>query len=161
MVPFAPTAINCAPAHTTRLMSDEVPVFWSVQAVTVNGVEPEIAPEVAVIVVEPVEIELAIPFEPGSLLMVAIALSDELQITDEVTSPRKLLENVPNAMNCLVIPIAMIVDAKGFGCVATMDTSTAGVTVIVAMPDTSPMVAVMFDDPRDKADAQPRSEHML
>ena len=58
----------------------------SVAAVTVREVEPEIAPEVAVIVVTPTELERAEPLELMSLLMVAMLVADELHVTEEVRS---------------------------------------------------------------------------
>ena len=87
-MPSAPVVTSRDPPHTTRYKSDKVPEFWSDQAETDSVVAPESPLEVAVIVVVPVESELAFPFEPVALLIVAIALSDVLQVTDDVTSPR-------------------------------------------------------------------------
>ncbi len=56
----------------------------SVAAVTVSVVEPEILPDVAVIVVVPAATEVASPFEPAALLIVAAAVLDELQVTAAV-----------------------------------------------------------------------------
>ncbi len=53
----------------------------SVAGVTVMVVEPVVPPEVAVIVVEPAATEVASPFEPAALLIVATAVADELQVT--------------------------------------------------------------------------------
>jgi len=53
-------------------------------AVTVRVVEPEMFPEVAVIVVIPVPTAVAIPFDPAALLIVATELTEELQVTDAV-----------------------------------------------------------------------------
>jgi hypothetical protein len=58
----------------------------SVSEVTVNVVDPDILPDVAVIVVEPAVVELASPLEPPALLMAATAAADEFQVTDAVKS---------------------------------------------------------------------------
>jgi len=50
-------------------------------AVTVSVADPEIVPDVAVMVVEPVATEVANPFEPAALLTVATDDADELQVT--------------------------------------------------------------------------------
>jgi len=51
---------------------------------TDNTVKPEILPEVAVIVVGPGVTEVANPFEPAALLIVATDLDEEPQVTDVV-----------------------------------------------------------------------------
>jgi hypothetical protein len=53
----------------------------SVAAVTVSVVDPDIPADVAVIVVEPVVTEVALPLEPAALLMAATVAIDELQDT--------------------------------------------------------------------------------
>ena len=55
----------------------------SVAAVTVSVVDPDMPPDVAVIVVEPADADVAKPLEPA-LLMVAIPAADEFQVTDVV-----------------------------------------------------------------------------
>jgi hypothetical protein len=54
----------------------------SVAGVTVSVVDPDILPDVAVIVVEPAVAEVASPLEPAALLIVATDAADELQVTD-------------------------------------------------------------------------------
>ena len=49
-----------------------------------NTVKPEIRPEVAVIVVAPGVTEVANPFDPAALLIVATDLDEEPQVTDFV-----------------------------------------------------------------------------
>ena len=61
----------------------EISIDSSTACVTVSVVDPEMLPEVAVIVVEPVSTDVASPFGPDILLMVAILVFDEFQITDE------------------------------------------------------------------------------
>jgi hypothetical protein len=111
----------------------------SVAAVTVSVVEPDILPELAVIVVVPATIDVANPCEPFALLMDAIDVADELQITDVVRFCVVLFENVPVAVNCLLVPLAML----GFVGVTASDTSVADVTVSVVEPDTLPELAVI------------------
>jgi hypothetical protein len=58
----------------------------SVAGVTVRVVEPDMLPDVAVIAVEPVAIEVANPLEPDVLLIAATAAVDEFHITVVVRS---------------------------------------------------------------------------
>jgi hypothetical protein len=58
----------------------------SVAGVTVRVVEADTPPDVARIVVEPVSTEVASPFEPDALLIVAMFVAEELQVTDAVRS---------------------------------------------------------------------------
>ncbi len=58
----------------------------SVADVIVSDVDAETLPKAAVIVVEPVETEVAKPFDPAALLMVATAVADEVQVTEADTS---------------------------------------------------------------------------
>src|SRR4051812_37541608 len=67
--------------------------------VTVRLVEPEIDPELPLIVVVPAAMLLASPFEPVVLLMVAALVLLELQVTDCVKSYVYPLK-VPIAVNC-------------------------------------------------------------
>jgi hypothetical protein len=53
----------------------------SVAEVTVSVVEPEILPDVAVIVVDPAVADVAKPLEPAALLMAATPEADEPQVT--------------------------------------------------------------------------------
>jgi hypothetical protein len=53
----------------------------SVAGVTVSEVDPDTLPDVAVIVVEPAATEVASPLEPAALLIVAMPVLDELQVT--------------------------------------------------------------------------------
>jgi len=58
----------------------------SVAAVTVSVVDPDILPDVAVIVVEPAAAGVARPLEPAALLMVATPPVNEPQVTVVVRS---------------------------------------------------------------------------
>jgi len=57
-----------------------------VAGVTVSVVDPEMLPEVAVIIVEPAAAEVANPLEPAALLIVAAPVFDELQVAAVVRS---------------------------------------------------------------------------
>ena len=115
----------------------------SVADVTVSAAVPDTLPDVAVIVVEPVATEVALPLEPAALLIAATVALDELQDTAVVRFCVELLEYVPVAVNCWVVPLTML----EFAGVTAMDTSVAEVTVSVAVPTTLPDVAVIVDDP--------------
>lgn len=56
----------------------------SVAGVTVNVVDPEVPPNIAVIVVEPAVTDVDRPLEPAALLMVATPAVNEFQVTDVV-----------------------------------------------------------------------------
>ncbi len=107
----------------------------SVAAVTVRVVEPETPPKVAVIVVDPTPTPIASP----GLVIVALLTSDDVQLTCVDKSWVVLSVNVPVAVNCCVVPLAML----GFEGVIEIDTSVAGVTVKVVVPEILPEVAVM------------------
>ena len=72
----------------------------SVAVVTVNVVLPEISPDVAVIVVMPANSEVASPLKPAALLMVAIAGTEDVQVTDDVRFCVVASVNIPVAINC-------------------------------------------------------------
>jgi len=115
----------------------------SVAAVTVSVVVPEIAPDVAFIVVEPVATGVASPFEPPALLMLAIVVADELHVTVGVRFCVEPSEYVPVAVNCFVVPSAIL----GLVGVIAAEDSVAAVTVSVVDPDTAPNAAEMVVEP--------------
>jgi hypothetical protein len=86
-------------------------------AVTVKVVDPEILPDVAVIVVVPPATPVARPLDE----IVAVAVFDELQATDPVMFCVVLSEYVPVAVNCCVAPIKML----GLAGVTAMEASVA------------------------------------
>jgi hypothetical protein len=106
----------------------------SVAGVTVKVVEPDMLPDVAVIIVEPATAEAASPSVPAALLMAATPAADEFQITDVVRSCVVLSENVPMAVSCCVVPGAML----GLAGVIARETSVACVTVTPVHPDVFP-----------------------
>jgi len=125
----------------------------AVPLMTVSVVDPGMFPDVAVIVVVPVETEVASPLEPAALLMVATVVDDELQITDVVTFCVVLSEKVPAAVNCCVVPGAIL----GLAGMTAIDTSVADVTVNMVVPDmfVAGSVAVIVDEPVDTDVAKP------
>ena len=109
----------------------------SVAGVTVRVVEPEMFPDVAVIVVEPEAAEVARPLEPAALLIAATPVLEELQVTAAVRSCVVLSENIPVAVSCCTVPLAML----GLVGVTVIATSSAGVTVRMVEPDMVSAVA--------------------
>ena len=78
-----------------------------VAAFTVRPVEPDTPPDAAVIVVDPAATAVANPLEPAALLMVAVPF-EEVQVTVLVKSCVVLSEKVPVAVNCSLVPFAML-----------------------------------------------------
>lgn len=77
--------MNCWVAPTEMfwlygVIARDTSVAW----VTVSVVDPEMLPEVALIVVEPVVTDVARPWEPAALLIVATAVLEEVQVTAAV-----------------------------------------------------------------------------
>jgi hypothetical protein len=77
-VTFVETEIVAVAGVMSKDMSTDV--------VTVSVVVPEMFPEVAVMRDEPVPTDVARPLEPDVLPMVATAVFEEFQATDEETS---------------------------------------------------------------------------
>lgn len=104
-----PVALNCweAPAAEAGFLG-VTSMETRVAAVTVSEVDPDTLPEAAVTFVVPVESERANPFETTSLLMDATASFDRLHVTDAVMSRVVLSENTPVALNCWVVPSAIL-----------------------------------------------------
>ena len=135
-----PVAVNCRVVPRAMLGFVGVTAMDTrVAGVTVRIVDPETLPNVAVIVDVPAATEVAFPLEPEALLMVATDVTDELQVTNVVRSCVVLSEKVPVAVNCWVVPSAML----GLVGVTEMDTSVAVVTVRVVDPEMLPDVAVI------------------
>jgi hypothetical protein len=68
------------------------------------------------------------------LLMIATVAKDELQVTTDVRSSTLPSVNVPAAVNCCVVPSAIV----AVGGSIVIDTSAAGLTTNVAVPFTVP-----------------------
>jgi hypothetical protein len=123
----------------------------SVAGFTVSMVDPDMLPDVAVMVLVPAATEVARPFEPVTLPIDATLVLEEFQATVSVRSCVVLSENVPVAVNCWVVPLAML----GLVGVIARDTSVAGFTVSVVEPDILPDDAVIVVVPAATAAAKP------
>ena len=147
-----PIAVNCwVEPGTMEAVAGDTLMETRMAAVTVSVVEPDIAPEVAVIVEVPIPMLLPNPCEPDVLLMVATVAVEELHTTVLVISCVLLSVKVPVAVNCFCVPIAI----EGVAGVTAIDTNPARVTVSVVVPDTDPEVAVIVAVPVPTLVAKP------
>jgi hypothetical protein len=143
-----PLAENCWGSANETLGLDGVTwIDISVIAFTVRSVLPDTPASVAVIVVNPAPTDLTSPLEST----VATAVFDELQVTAVVRSGVVLSEYVPVAVYCCEVPRAML----GRSAVTSMVWRTAEVTVMVMLPETVPVVAVIVAEPTVTAAASP------
>jgi hypothetical protein len=106
---------------------------------TVSPVDPLTDPKPALMVVVPVAALLA---RPCALIMAAVGL-DDVHVTVVVMSCVLLSLNVPVAVNCFVVPTAIL----EFAGVTVIETNEAAVTVSEAVPLTVPEVAVKLAVP--------------
>jgi hypothetical protein len=141
---YVPVAVNCRVVPLTMLgLIGSTVRDMSVAAVTVRVVDPEILPDAAVIAVDPAVTDVANPLEPAALLMAATPALEEFQVTEAVRSCVVLSENVPVAMNCRVVPLAIL----GLVGVTVIDTSVAEVTLSTVDPEILPNDAIIVIDP--------------
>jgi len=119
----------------------------SVAAVTVSVVLPEMEPEVARTVVDPLPTAVARP----AVLIVATVTAEELHVAVLVRFCVVPSLKVPVAVNCCVPPFG----TDGFAGVTAIDTRVAGVTVSVVLPLTPPELAWMVVEPVPAAVAKP------
>lgn len=110
-----------------------------VALLTASSVVPEKPPNVAVIVLLPAATEVANPFEPVALLMVATPMLADAQVANAVMSSTELSEYVPVAMSCAVNPTAI----PGLTGVTAMETKVAFLTISVVVAEMLPDVAVI------------------
>ena len=134
-----PVAENCCvrPAGLVARLADAgvTAIDTSPPGVIFNVAVLEVIPEkLAVIVVVPSARDVASPFEPDVLLMVATLSFDEVQVADDDISCVVWSVKVPMAINCWVFPSAML----WFFGVTAIDAKTAGVTVSAAEGDVTP-----------------------
>ncbi len=127
------------------------PIETNVAGVTVSPVDADTPLSDAPIIVFPTADPVARPFEPLALLIGAVAEFDDVQVTDAVRSCVLLSLYVPVAVNCSVVPLAIL----GFGGVIASDTSVAGDTVSGVEPDTPPSAALRVVEPCAVAVARP------
>ena len=108
LVSFETVAVNCWVVPGAMLGgfagSTEIDATGDVVRVT----SPLMLPEVAVIVVVPAETAVASPFDPVVSPTVAIEASNDSQVTDDVRFCLPPFEKVPCAVNCMVVPGAML-----------------------------------------------------
>ena len=146
-----PVAVNCS----VRPLAIEgfagvTLIDESVAAVTVSVVEPVIAPETALMVVDPAPTAEARP----AAEIVAAPVFVELQVAEAVRFWVLPSLKVPVAVNCSVSPLAI----EGFAGVTLIDESVAAVTVSVVEPVIAPETALMVVDPAPTAEARPAAE---
>ena len=143
-----PVALNLIEVRTAILGFGGVmlmPTRWAVD--TVRSVEPLTVPKAAAIVVLPVARLVATPV----LAIVAAAGFEELQTTDPEMSCVLLSLKDPLAVNCFVVPVAIV----EFAGVTVIETRVAPVTVRDAVPVTEPDAAVIVVVPVPKLLANP------
>jgi hypothetical protein len=104
-----PVAPNCCVVSGAMLGGFDGVTVIEATGDVVSAVDPVMLPEAAVMMVEPmVMVAVANPCEPGILLIVAIPITDESQVTDAVRFRLLLSANVPVAVNCTVVTGAML-----------------------------------------------------
>jgi hypothetical protein len=105
-------------------------------------------PTAAVMALVPRVRPVARPLEPDALLTVAIACAAELQFAAVVRVCVVPSVYVPVAVSCRVLCcVVTLLRMMGLVGVMAMDTSVAGVTVKVVVPDTPLRAAVMVLEP--------------
>jgi hypothetical protein len=143
-----PVAVNCCVRPlATDGFAGVTAIDCNVAAVTVSTVEPEIAPEVALIDEVPTPAAVAKP----PAVIVATDVVPEAHVTLPVKFCVLLSLNVPVAVNCCVRPFA----TEGFAGVTAIDCSVAAVTVITVEPVLPDCVALIDDVPTVAAVAKP------
>jgi hypothetical protein len=122
-----PVAVNCCVAPLAiDGFAGVTAIDCSVAAVTVRTVEPLMDEDVAVMVEVPTPAPLASP----AVLIVAVVVVPDDQVTVLVRFCVVPSLNVPVAVNCCVAPLAI----EGFAGVTAIDCSVAAVTVRVVDP---------------------------
>lgn len=131
-----PVAVSCREVCDAILgLAGEILIDTRCAVDTVSPVDPLIEPKAALMVVLPLATLLTTPL----LLMEAAAGLVELHITELEISCTLLSLNVPVAVNCLLVPTAMV----EFAGVTAIETRLAPVTVSEVVPLTLPEAAVM------------------
>ena len=145
---YVPVAVNCwfVPAAIDGL-AGVTAMLCRVAPVTVRTVEPLMSPNVALMLLVPA----ATPWARPVVLMVAIELVAEAQLTEPVIMAVELSEYVPVATNCWFAPATI----DGLAGVTAMLCRVAEVTVRTVEPLMSPSVALMLDVPTATPWARP------
>lgn len=135
---YVPVAVNASPVPFGMLgLVGVTAIEVNVAAVTLSPVAADTPPTDAPIVVVPTPDPVAKPFDPCALLIEAVAGTDEVHATSFVKFCVLLSLYVPVAVNCSLVPSAML----GFGGVIASDTKVAADTVSEVEPDTLPSTA--------------------
>src|SRR5277367_3847196 len=143
-----PVAVNCWVAPLViEGFAGVTAIDCSVAAVTVRTVAPLIAPDVALIVEVPTPAPVARP----AVVIVAVAVVPEDQVTVDVRFWVEPSLNVPVAVNCWVAPLVI----DGFAGVTAIDCNVAAVTVSTVEPEIDEDVAVMVEVPTPAPLARP------
>src|ERR1700678_4029482 len=143
-----PVAVNCCVAPLAiDGFAGVTAIDCSVAAVTASKVDPLMDDDVAVIVEVPTPAPLARPV----VLIVAVVVVSEDQVTLDVRFCVEPSLNVPVAVTCCVAPLAI----DGFGGVTAIDCSVAAVTVRVVEPLIAPDVALIVEVPTPAPVARP------
>src|SRR5579863_137333 len=120
---------------------------------TVSAVEPVTVPEVALMFALPVPAPVA---RPPAFIAATVGVS-EAQVAEPVTFCELPSVKVPVAVNCCVAPRAI----EGSAGLTAIETSAAGLTVMVVLPLTEPEVALMEAEPVAKLVARPSEPALL
>ena len=147
------TVVPLATLRVLGVTASEV----SVAVVTLSVAVPVTPLAVAEIVVCPCPAPEARPRVAAALEMVATDVADDAQVACAVRFCVELSENVPVAVNCCVVPLAM----DGAAGVTSMRTSVALVTERSVVPETPPTVAVTIVEPVPAPVAMPREPAAL
>src|SRR5277367_5122416 len=143
-----PVAVNCFVAPLViEGFAGVTAIDCSVAAVTVRTVEPLIAPDVALIVEVPTPAPVARP----AVVIVAVVVVPEDQVTLDVRFCVEPSLNVPVAVNCCVAPLVI----DGFAGATAIDCSVAAVTVSSVEPEIDDDVAVIVEVPTPAPVASP------
>src|SRR5271154_5542830 len=143
-----PVAVNCCVAPLViEGCAGATVIDCTVAAVTVRTVEPLIAPDVALIVEVPTPAPVARP----AVVIVAVVVVPDDQVTVDVRFWVEPSLNVPVAVNCWVLPLVI----DGFAGVTAIDCSVAAVTVSTVEPEIDDDVAVMVEVPTPAPLARP------
>lgn len=138
-------------------IAGETSIETRVAEVTVRSVDPDMSPSVAEIVVVPAATAVAMPSVPEPLLIVAFEVSVDDHTTEAVRSWVVSSENVPVAVNDLVVPAAIVVNDGS----TSIDKSVAELTVNVVLAVIKPRVAVIVVAPAATAVANPSDPSVL
>jgi hypothetical protein len=134
-----PVAVKaCLVPNAMEALPGVMAIDTNAAALTVSVVDPCTDPALAVMVAEPVATLLASPWLPALLLIVAAEVVSELHCTVPVTSCVLPSVKLPVAVNCFVVPNGI----SGIAGVTAIETSAAGLTLSVVVPETVPAVAL-------------------